>query len=157
MSRSSLFQAVLNTVKWNPEVQDYCLLLLYYQNAMQISWGMCSLLAVSTGEIKLWFCLGCCGCCRHWLNANLNCVLLHRKDQEQFEIACGQLSLSCFMFPLLHWLLISALLLTSMWLRGYRNLRTCVICLICKMQLIYLLQQCVELLITPGDSNYLTD
>lgn len=106
---------------------------------------------------KAWICLGCCGCCRHWLNANLNCVLLHRKDQEQFEIACGQLSLSCFMFPFLHWLLISALLLTSMWLQGYRNLRTCVICLICKMQLIYLRQQCVELLITPGDSNYLTD
>lgn len=105
-------------------------------------------------QIKL-ICLGLCGCWYHWPNSNLGYVLLCRKEQEQFKSPLGNFHClhSCSLSW--HWLLILALLLTSVWLEGYRNLTTSVIYLICKMQLIYLLWQRTEFVIIPGNSNYL--
>lgn len=105
-------------------------------------------------QIKLSFVLASVACWYHWPNTNLG-VLLCRKEQEQFKSPLGNFHClhSCSLSW--HWLLILALLLTSVWLEGYRNLATCMIFLICKMQLIYLLWQWTEFLIIPGNSNYL--
>lgn len=110
----------------------------------------------SCRQIKVLFVLASVAQWYHWPNTNSCCLLLCRKEQEQFKSPLG--NFHCLHSSSLswHWLLILALLLTAVFLEGCRNLTTCVIYLICKRQLIYLLQW-VEFLITPGNSNYLND
>lgn len=148
MSWSSLFQAVLNTVKWNPEVQDYCLLLLYYQNAMQISWGMCSLLAVSTGEIKLWF--------LSWLLWLLPSLTKCQSELCSFAQEGSGAVWNCLWAAFIVLLHVPSLALITYLsspinfhvTSGIQKFKNLCDLSFCKMQLIYLLQQCV------GIANY---